>query len=501
MDRSARTICAALEDPLQPRFCTACLSIFVEYTEVKADAAFGWRTLRQEHHKLWSSSVAFILAASAPEVQPALAHTLRYLARVCPSQISNDKLERHRSLVAYYTSDGNTLHAAIDVLCRFLRGGLDESVLRLSTKQRFTRNGLWPQAATDLLPTGPEQWLFGMSHWLRIIHSWPVIQAFEAIYSICRPELQPLLATALHRTTTIDAICTQLEFATAAARSNDTTGDRAERADLRIRSAASLLANVAFGSGPAFALSFGGMARRIVNAAQGAIDLVREPATKDKLALVASIMAICTPSLRNDGYSLLRPSTLQRMMALIQKDIPPDVWQFSFHVLKRSSLRDTCCWTECDRQGGGDATLRVCSRCHVVRYCGPSCQKAHWRSSHRDVCQTLKGLFAQLGLTFTSGLTEEQFTSACRAASVDIRRVTDAIGVLATETSRVDGIAGPTSDRTFAYDRAVFAHIATVISEMLCLHTQLSSSTSGILSHVMDHFQTLLSGKSWKGGY
>lgn len=43
----------------------------------------------------------------------------------------------------------------------------------------------------------------------------------------------------------------------------------------------------------------------------------------------------------------------------------------------------------CDA-GCGGAAPRICGRCRVTRYCGASCQKAHWRE-HRDVCRALPG--------------------------------------------------------------------------------------------------------------
>ncbi|KAG2499232.1 hypothetical protein HYH03_002811 [Edaphochlamys debaryana] len=40
--------------------------------------------------------------------------------------------------------------------------------------------------------------------------------------------------------------------------------------------------------------------------------------------------------------------------------------------------------------------LRQCSACKAVRYCGPGCQRAHWRDGHRAECGALAGAVAAL---------------------------------------------------------------------------------------------------------
>jgi hypothetical protein len=33
-----------------------------------------------------------------------------------------------------------------------------------------------------------------------------------------------------------------------------------------------------------------------------------------------------------------------------------------------------------------------CSKCKLVYYCGPECQKQHWRNGHKEVCRALAPL-------------------------------------------------------------------------------------------------------------
>ena len=36
-------------------------------------------------------------------------------------------------------------------------------------------------------------------------------------------------------------------------------------------------------------------------------------------------------------------------------------------------------------------TVRKCTRCHVVAYCGEECQEEHWNKLHKDHCKYLAG--------------------------------------------------------------------------------------------------------------
>ncbi|CAH1775893.1 unnamed protein product [Owenia fusiformis] len=38
---------------------------------------------------------------------------------------------------------------------------------------------------------------------------------------------------------------------------------------------------------------------------------------------------------------------------------------------------------------GSPNKLHMCSACHMVRYCGRECQKAHWKQTHKDECKKL----------------------------------------------------------------------------------------------------------------
>lgn len=39
-----------------------------------------------------------------------------------------------------------------------------------------------------------------------------------------------------------------------------------------------------------------------------------------------------------------------------------------------------------------DVPLKQCSRCLAVQYCSPECQKAHWKSDHKEMCNALRSL-------------------------------------------------------------------------------------------------------------
>jgi len=45
----------------------------------------------------------------------------------------------------------------------------------------------------------------------------------------------------------------------------------------------------------------------------------------------------------------------------------------------------TCCWSTCGKEMDA-ASTKLCNRCRRVWYCGPACQKFHWRD-HKSECK------------------------------------------------------------------------------------------------------------------
>ena len=73
--------------------------------------------------------------------------------------------------------------------------------------------------------------------------------------------------------------------------------------------------------------------------------------------------------------------------ASIFKHVPPGVTFEQVHG-RRCGLK-----LKCDACGApGDlASLKKCANCHQSFYCGPACQKAHWKT-HKHVCADLVAL-------------------------------------------------------------------------------------------------------------
>lgn len=51
----------------------------------------------------------------------------------------------------------------------------------------------------------------------------------------------------------------------------------------------------------------------------------------------------------------------------------------------------------CSAPKSGAATLRVCSSCRCVSYCSVDCQRAHWKSGHKQVCKQRQELSVIMG--------------------------------------------------------------------------------------------------------
>ncbi len=43
--------------------------------------------------------------------------------------------------------------------------------------------------------------------------------------------------------------------------------------------------------------------------------------------------------------------------------------------------------TVCANCGESAASLLACARCHLVRYCGRTCQAQHWKTGHNTCCR------------------------------------------------------------------------------------------------------------------
>ena len=54
-------------------------------------------------------------------------------------------------------------------------------------------------------------------------------------------------------------------------------------------------------------------------------------------------------------------------------------------------ISPSICWA-CSRKASVEhlAHFRICSSCHIARYCGKECQKQHWETTHKATCATLK---------------------------------------------------------------------------------------------------------------
>ncbi|KAG2485976.1 hypothetical protein HYH03_015299 [Edaphochlamys debaryana] len=84
------------------------------------------------------------------------------------------------------------------------------------------------------------------------------------------------------------------------------------------------------------------------------------------------------------------PEALRAAAAVLQSTLPPPL-AAPPEGRALPKLR-VCGFTGCASFGGrseGGLALRQCGGCRAVRYCGPGCQRAHWREGHRGECGAL----------------------------------------------------------------------------------------------------------------
>jgi hypothetical protein len=62
------------------------------------------------------------------------------------------------------------------------------------------------------------------------------------------------------------------------------------------------------------------------------------------------------------------------------------------HCCNNPSCSNTAGLTETSIVSGKGC---ICAGCKVARYCGKSCQAAHWKLAHKPVCRMLRALSAE----------------------------------------------------------------------------------------------------------
>lgn len=68
------------------------------------------------------------------------------------------------------------------------------------------------------------------------------------------------------------------------------------------------------------------------------------------------------------------------------EDILEKLEFLGFKKVERKALRK-CSLVDCGRVQRVVGQFKVCSKCKLVAYCGPACQKLDWKAGHRKVCR------------------------------------------------------------------------------------------------------------------
>ncbi|KZV94959.1 hypothetical protein EXIGLDRAFT_834650 [Exidia glandulosa HHB12029] len=294
-----------------------------------------------------------------------------------------------------------------------------ESASKLCSTQLFSRKGIWPRSAADVLPLSRKDSLVTLLGWVdkaerskRWAYICPSFYTFYLVLMVCRPELMPELFMDYGRHLCIDIMARQLD-ATAADMRN---GIMSVSPPERIRLVINIFRVIGLGVGAqtedwmTFARGSELKLIRALDAAWNCLDAMHH----DLKQLVMVMLCGLTLATGGDGLS---QRVLDEYLAV---EARRTVFTGLYQNLKEISNSVECSDPECKRHAreveGG--RLQKCGSCRLVRYCSRECQKRHWSTRPRShmyklVCQDMKNLLAFAPLT----LEEEAFESACRGSS------------------------------------------------------------------------------------
>ncbi|KZV80035.1 hypothetical protein EXIGLDRAFT_733709 [Exidia glandulosa HHB12029] len=430
----ARTIlllAAGLSDPLNPNVCVCCLAGIVPTTALD-DPLFATE-LRRNQHLFLNAAVSYIIAkGNALRTETvAVDHRaqLQLWVRQCMSRTrATERRLRHQSMLDIWMVRGTYMD--VELLCIIVHYCL--SMVRRHSSQRFSRH-LWPTRAEDVLPTGSLETVLSLCVLMERVDATAIASFALDVHTTCESELRT------HKGAIIDATLAAMVSTIACldrsiGLGHSLGGPGQDVSDYPMQRLDNLTRFFFEITVPLVAsLSGTYVVERMIPMINHALALATLPRTIEDLACIGGMLfEAFHPSLA------LHPRIEE--FRLSRRLNPEDPYRSLHQILVHTILRRACAGPGCAvTERDISRSLSLCGRCRIFRYCTQTCQKNHWRASHKSSCDALCILFNATGISssqFSVAFPVDEFTIACRAARFseeDISTLARAYGLISAD--------------------------------------------------------------------
>ncbi|KZV83055.1 hypothetical protein EXIGLDRAFT_777944 [Exidia glandulosa HHB12029] len=411
MDVQARRLAQGLRDPNNPTFCPACAAHFFDtYLDPTLDLSDNVPTLRKNHHDLLTGIMRFLTTARSEVQLAAIQTSLRRATLECPL-----RRQVHRD----FLPTGDFVDMVAKLMFSIILFCLVESSKLLAT-QRFSRQGLWPTTADDILPSGSRESLDALLFWFRRMRQPIISHAFELIFLVCRPELSTVLHENAYRSTFVDIFCSHIDWAVTRQRTPERRSPPRNVKETRdpmffLTQIVQFLNAIYTGRGAvvdSFIRVVWGYEERVLASLDAALQVTDDQDLKRAIAVLESCL-----------YQFLDrpvPVHIARLYDVQDSANNTNGFRRFYSIVSIISRSVVCCAPGCDTHQHQTVSgkLQRCAGCTLYQYCSRDCQKRHWSLDplpHKAICRLLGGVFKMAPYR---NLTGDQFAAACVAAGI-----------------------------------------------------------------------------------
>ncbi|KZV78551.1 hypothetical protein EXIGLDRAFT_737375, partial [Exidia glandulosa HHB12029] len=379
MEREAAALTLALRDPLNPTLCAACLLCFRDYLEPDVRKT-NLRVLRLNHHEFWNGAMRFLTVRRTDISRSAVNRRLAATWRACRSPYRTD--EDHGNSDDALEDIDHLLREVVGMLFDIVNICLKDSSRRMIVNQKFSRHGLWPSCAAEVLPFGAESSYSSLLYWFTVLGDSTTTAAFTSIILLCRPELTPPLMMPNNRRLLLMAVATHYDLAAREVTMEPALEEDAEQMDTypqpRMALLGKLLDGLVFGSGSSVDGGrelFQDVPDAFIRAAERALPLIDVEYERNRLATVMDIV-----------YNMRGVPLFERPPEVLKAfhDLQPKLggaYNILYTVLTHARDARTCSAPDCGRhERDVGRKLQRCSSCSLMHYCSRDCQRRHWKA-------------------------------------------------------------------------------------------------------------------------